>query len=325
VIGVLVSLVVAAALGWAARWAGPRIGAVDLPDRALKPHDVPVPYLGGLAVAGGIAAGLAAGGRTLGAASVGVLLGALALGLADDAIGLSPPIRLTVQVGMGLALAAGGLSATALPGPVLAWAGTVVLLVAALNGVNMVDGMDGLAGGAAVLSGVGIALVAWTDGRSGVVPLVVGAAVLGFLLHNAPPARLFLGDNGAYLIGAALTSTALAAGRTVPALAGAVSCLGLFLLDLVLAVLRRSMGRMPLLLPGDRGHFYDQLRARGLSVPECLGVSYAVHAGLAAAGVGAASLTTPGALALTGSVWILALAGLARFGFVTYRAGPSPG
>lgn len=320
-----VSLVVAAALGWAARWAWPWIGAVDRPDRALKSHAVPVSYLGGIAVAGGIAAGLAAGSRTLGGATIGVLVGALALGLADDAIGLSPPVRLVVQAGLGVALAAGGLSATALPGAVLAWAGAVVLLAAALNGVNMVDGMDGLAGGAAVLSGVGIALVAWTADRSEVVPLVMAAAALGFLVHNLPPARLFLGDNGAYLIGAALTSTALAAGRTVPALAGAVSCLGLFLLDLVLAVLRRSIGRMPLLFPGDRGHFYDQLRARGLSVPQCLGVCYMVHAALAAAGVAAASLPTPGALALTGSVWVLALAGLARFGFVTYRTGPSPG
>lgn len=318
--GALVSLVVAAALGYAARWAGPRLGALDRPDPdgTLKPHGRPVPYLGGIAVAGGTAAGLAVEGWILPGLVAAGLFGALAVGLVDDALELPALARLGGQVGLGIAVAAGGLLATALPGQPLAWIGTVLLFAAAVNAVNMVDGMDGLAGGLAALSGAGIALVAVVTGRQEAFALAVAAAALGFLVHNLPPARLFLGDNGAYFLGAALAVATLAAGRTIPALAGRASCLGLFLLDLVLTVLRRGLGRKAI-LPGDRGHFYDQLLARGFSVPACLGVCYVVHASLAAVGVGAAAMSPGGALALTGATWAVALAALFRFGFVSHR------
>jgi UDP-GlcNAc:undecaprenyl-phosphate/decaprenyl-phosphate GlcNAc-1-phosphate transferase len=188
-----------------------------------------------------------------------------------------------------------------------------------MNAVNMVDGMDGLAGALAVISGLGMAAVILVTDRQEAFALVVAGAALGFLIHNLPPARLFLGDNGAYFLGAALSIAVLAAGRTIPALAGRASCLGLFLLDLVLAIARRAIGRTPL-LPGDRGHFYDQLLARGFSVRRCLVICCAIHGVLAAAGVVAATLEPGPALAVTGVVWALALAGLVRFGFVTYRS-----
>src|SRR5439155_9867071 len=142
----------------------------------------------------------------------------------------------------------------------------------------------------------------------------------GFLLHNLPPARLFLGDNGSYLVGAALAVAVLQTGRSVPALAGAAGCLGLFLVDLVLALLRRAIGRVPLHV-GDRGHVYDQLRARGLSTWATLGWCWWAHAVLVAAGVVAARLSTAGALALQGVVWAAAIAGLFAFRFVGYRQG----
>lgn len=309
----------AVVLGFAARAFGLRLGAVDRPGDELKPHRAPVPYLGGLAVAAGLAAGLAARRWPLPALVTVAVFAPIALGLVDDARHVRVPVRLVVQVGLGAVLAWGGLAATALPGDVLAYGGAIVLYAAVLNAVNMVDGMDGLAGSLTVLSAGAIGLVARGEGRAGVLALALAGAALGFLLHNLPPARLFLGDNGAYLVGAALTVAVLQAGRSVPALAGAASCLGLFLLDLVLSLMRRASGRAPL-FRGDRGHLYDQLLRRGVPVPRCLAVCLGAHAVLCATGVVAARLPTAGALVLTAAVWAASLVGLVAGGFVRYRA-----
>jgi UDP-GlcNAc:undecaprenyl-phosphate GlcNAc-1-phosphate transferase len=277
-----------------------------------------VPYLGGAAVAAGLAAGLAVEGWGLPLGVSVALFGAWAVGLVDDAVGLAPPVRLGAQTGLAVAMVAGGLYASALPTRAFAYVGAVLFFVAAVNAVNMVDGMDGLAGGIGLLSALGLAAVAAVADHAGVVELIVAGAVLGFLVHNLPPARLFLGDNGAYLLGAALVVGVLATGRTVPALAGAATCLGFFLLDFVLAVLRRATGRVAL-FAGDRGHLYDQLRMRGLPTWRILGVSYGIHAVLVGAGVLAASLPTGLALVVAFSVWGLAVALLIAGGFVSAR------
>lgn len=312
-----VALATAALLGVVVRFVGPRVGALDRPDAELKPHARAVPYLGGIAVAGGIAAGLGSRGWPVPAGVAVALFAPVALGLFDDAMRVPPPVRLLVQVGLGVVLVAAGVRA-ALPGDVLAIGGAIVLYAATLNAVNMVDGMDGLAGSLTVGSGVGIALIALTRDRPGVIAACAAAAAAGFLVHNLPPARLFLGDNGAYLVGAALAIAVLQTGRQVPELAGAAGCLGVFLLDLVLSMLRRVTGRVPL-HRGDRSHLYDQLRARGRSVWGTLGVCLAAHLLLVGAGIAAAQLSTPGALVVQGVVWTGAIAALFAFGFVSYR------
>jgi UDP-GlcNAc:undecaprenyl-phosphate/decaprenyl-phosphate GlcNAc-1-phosphate transferase len=318
VIELAVALPTAAVAGFAARWVGPRIGALDRPDAGLKAHARAVPFLGGVAVAAGVAAGLGSRGWPIPAGVAVAVFAPLALGLADDSLGLPAPARLAAQVALGVVMVWGGLAATALPGRVLADGGAVVLYVAALNAVNMADGMDGLAGGLAAISGAGVAVVAAGQGRAGILAVATAAAAVGFLLHNLPPARLFLGDNGSYLLGGALAVAVLQTGRTVAALAGAAGCLGLFLLDLVLALLRRAAGRVPLHV-GDRGHVYDQLLARGRSMWATLAWCWGAHAVLVGSGVAAARLSTAGALVLQGVVWAGAIAGLFAFGFVGYR------
>jgi UDP-GlcNAc:undecaprenyl-phosphate GlcNAc-1-phosphate transferase len=201
---------------------------------------------------------------------------------------------------------------------VLADGGAVVLYAAAMNGVNMLDGLDALAGSLAIASGAGIAIVAATHDQQGILALALAGAAAGFLVHNLPPARLFLGDNGAYMVGAALAVAVLQTGRTVPGLAGGAGCLGVFLLDLVLSLMRRVSGRVPL-HQGDRGHLYDQLRARGRSVGATIGICLVAHAALIGAGVVAAQLSTTGALVLEAAVWAAAIGGLFAFGFVAYR------
>src|SRR5262249_3057413 len=152
------------------------------------------------------------------------------------------------------------------------------------------------------------------------VSLLVAASCLGFLAHNLPPARLFLGDNGSYLLGAALAIAVLAEGRTVPRLLGASTCLGVFLLDLSLAILRPAAGRGSL-TGGDRSHLYDQLQERGLSSGATLGAMWLAHVAFIAAGVQTARLTTGAAIITTGALWAIALGWLVWSGFVTRPTG----
>jgi UDP-GlcNAc:undecaprenyl-phosphate GlcNAc-1-phosphate transferase len=227
-------------------------------------------------------------------------------------------VRLAVQLGLGIVLAAGGLAADALPGTVLAWGAAALLFAAALNAVNMLDGMDGLAGGSAALSALGLALVAARAGHDGpmTIALVTAAAAAGFLVHNLPPARLFLGDNGAYALAATLGVVVLAESRTAAGLVGAATCLGIFLVDLLVAILRRAIGGVPL-TAGDRGHVYDQLRARGLSHGWTLAVCWIVHVAFIAVGVRVADSSTVVAVTTVAAAWTVALVWVLWSGLVT--------
>jgi UDP-GlcNAc:undecaprenyl-phosphate GlcNAc-1-phosphate transferase len=149
-----------------------------------------------------------------------------------------------------------------------------------------------------------------------VLALVTAGATVGFLAHNLPPARLFLGDNGAYLLAAALAVIVLGEGRTIAALLGAATCFGLFGLDLLLAILRRAI-RGGRLTAGDRAHLYDQLQERGISHWRTLVVCWAVHLAIVLAGVQAARLATAPAVATVAGVWILAVVWLLWSGLVT--------
>jgi UDP-GlcNAc:undecaprenyl-phosphate GlcNAc-1-phosphate transferase len=316
---VVVALAVAVVLGFVMRALGPRIGALDHPDAELKPHERAVSYLGGLAVAGGLVAGIGTRGWPLAVGTTVALFGPVALGLADDALVVPPAVRLAVQVALGTALVWSGWG-TGDPGVLLA-VPYLIFYVAALNAVNMVDGMDGLAGSLSVVSAGGIAAVALTERHHhhpAMLAVALAAAAGGFLVHNLPRARLFLGDNGAYLLGAGLAIAAFQTGHSVPTLAAATGCLGVFLLDLLLAILRRVTGRVPM-HRGDRSHLYDQLRARGRSVWGTLGLCVAAQVVFVAAGLVAARLSNTGAIIVESVVWAVAIVVLFAFGFVTSR------
>jgi UDP-GlcNAc:undecaprenyl-phosphate GlcNAc-1-phosphate transferase len=205
-----------------------RIGAVPQV-RERDVHLVPVPRMGGLAMLGGLLAGMWVAShlplinRALGDTQQtrGLLLGATVIclvGVADDVWDLDAVTKLA-----GQALAAGvavtqGMQMLWLPlpdGPLVLGTGdgalvTVVLILVTVNAMNFVDGLDGLAAGIA-----GIAAVAffsysyWLFASEGlsvmVTPVLVTAVLtgmcLGFLPHNSHPARIFMGDSGSMLLG----------------------------------------------------------------------------------------------------------------------------
>jgi UDP-GlcNAc:undecaprenyl-phosphate/decaprenyl-phosphate GlcNAc-1-phosphate transferase len=273
-------------------------------DDPLKIHGGETPVLGGLGIAAGALAGLGLAMRLLpdrGALSwalpwtiLGAGLLACGLGLRDDLAGLRPRTRLLVEIALGLGV--GGLLLTLGPAsglpPVLSTfliiALAVFYTVGGINAVNMQDGLDGLAGTLALLSCLGFVAA----GRElGLLPLAVlaltlGAAIAGFLLHNAPPASIFMGDNGSYLLGLLLAAQALLvllARPTLPGLAASVLLIGLPVLDAALAILRRlHRGVSP--LSGDRDHLYDRL-ARRFPTPRVIALCGLLQAALVLAAV----------------------------------------
>jgi UDP-GlcNAc:undecaprenyl-phosphate GlcNAc-1-phosphate transferase len=275
------------------------LGIVDEPG-PLKVHDRPVPYLGGVAV---LAALL---GPVLGARPsflVPIAL-ACALGLADDRTDLPPWFRLAAEVGIGVGAA--WVSAPHDAGHVAL--GVVVVLVL-INAVNLLDGLDGLAAGVAIMSATGFYVV--LSGSPATLALVLAGALAGFFVWNSPPARVYLGDAGSYLLGTALAMLFLAtAQRDAAVVSGAFLFVGVPVADTVVAVVRRLRARRPL-LRGDRGHVYDQLVDRGWSAPVAVAACVGAQAVLTGAGLGVASLSGGTAVVVTvatvGSVGMAAI------------------
>ncbi len=273
-----VAVVSSAALTPVSMAVAARLGVVDRPG-ALKPQASAVPYLGGLALFPALVLGAAFAHPVV----IAPLGAALALGTLDDAIDLSPLVRLGGQIAIGAGVAA--CVSTRLPGvigPVAVGAVTVVLM----NGVNFIDGLDGLASGVGLAAAVAFALVLHGGERD--VALALAGALVGFLIYNRPPARIYLGDGGAYLVGtAAAVLLAWTWSRGVHASTSVASLLIVAVpsAEVAFAVVRRSRARHAI-SSGDRRHPYDLLVARGWSKTTSALVYVGAQAVLAATAVG---------------------------------------
>jgi UDP-N-acetylmuramyl pentapeptide phosphotransferase/UDP-N-acetylglucosamine-1-phosphate transferase len=255
----LIAFAVAVVLTPIAAHVGAAMGLVDDPTGdPLKIHRSPVPVLGGVAVV--VATLVGSTGRSdFPSAAVVIAVGiALAAGLADDVHPLTPGVQALLQAAAGVVLAAGlGIGGAGLVGV----AAVLLLVLACANSVNFVDGQDGLAGGLAATASVGLAVVA--DSALGA---AAAGALVAFLFWNRPPARIFLGNGGAYACGTVLAVLTLQAierhgwGGVI----AAGLCLAVFAFELFFTVARRLVSGS--LTSGDRLHSYDLLardRPRG--------------------------------------------------------------
>jgi UDP-GlcNAc:undecaprenyl-phosphate GlcNAc-1-phosphate transferase len=287
-----------------------RLGVVDHPG-PLKVHDRPVPYLGGIAVFIAVAAGAFAE-----RPSVLLPLGlALVLGAADDIVDLPARWRLVGEVGVGVA------AAVVVPtrGP-LGSVATVALVILLLNAVNLLDGLDGLASGVAAISALGFAFAFSFDGEWSALALALTGALLGFLVWNRPPARIYLGDAGSYLVGTALAlllASAWAPGESAALGAGSLLFVAVPVADTTIAIVRRARAGRPLLV-GDRGHVYDQLVDRGWRPLRVTVACVVAQAVLVAIGIGIVHMPVGIAIATTAAIVVVV-------GTVSLRVFTPPG
>lgn len=263
------------------REAALKFGIVDRPDGSLKNHTEPVPYLGGLAV---FLAFLVTLGVTyafshtvLGILLAGTLM--LLVGLIDDLGVLSPWAKLAGQcVAVAVLLKAGiYVKLTFIPTP-LAYVISVFWLLAVTNAFNIIDIMDGLAAGVAVIAALFLAGVALLNDEPTVAVMssALAGSLLGFLRFNFTPARIFLGDSGSLFVGLVLAALAMNGSYTKSnwvAMLTPVAVLGVPLFDLAfVSVLRIERGLSP--FRGSPDHFALRLRRSGFSVKQIVGVAY---------------------------------------------------
>lgn len=307
----LIALLLGLPATFAARRMGLALGFVDRPGDPLRIHPEAVPLLGGLAVVAASLGATAALAGFLPAWLVLGILGLLALGVVDDWRPVSPLLRLAVQAGGGVAVAAGfGWSTLGLQGVIL----VPLLTLACANAVNMLDGQDGLAGGLGAVAALGLAGLLLLADAEGIarLGLALAGALTAFLLWNRPPASIFLGDGGAYAIGGLLG--ALAAGMWLQegwrGLLAAGFCLGVMAFELIFTVAKRLGSRRPL-TAGDRSHSYDLLSQAVGGRTRSTAVFLGVGAALAALGIGLSRLgLIPVAFAGASALVLAAMVGL---------------
>jgi UDP-GlcNAc:undecaprenyl-phosphate/decaprenyl-phosphate GlcNAc-1-phosphate transferase len=262
-------------------------------------HASAVPRLGGVAIFAGLLAAFLAsaisttqvGGST---PAMPPLAPALALacailflvGLLDDIRGVPPIQKLLAQTGAALIVCYAGFDIDVISLPpryelhfgALSILVTVLWLVGVSNAYNLIDGLDGLAGGVGLIA----LLTASASGAilgSHTTPLyaiALAGALLAFLRYNVPPAKVFLGDSGSLVVGfllAVLSVKGATRGDGVVYALVPIFALSYLLLDTGIAILRRWLRGVPLSRADDR-HIHHQMRALGLSPRRAIGVIY---------------------------------------------------
>jgi len=214
---------------------------------------------------------------------------AFLLGFVDDIRPLGARVKLLAQVIIALLAHHAGLEITRINLPLLhvtvelglfSIFVTVFWIVALMNLINLIDGLDGLAGGIGLMLMALLAYLAYESGVAFSLALSLGmcGAILGFLFHNYPPAKAYMGDSGAYLIGYVIAAISLLnseKGTVLAAMIAPVLALALPICDVAYAIIRRALKGLPVFRP-DRGHIHHRIMATGLSHQRTVLILYAV-------------------------------------------------
>jgi UDP-GlcNAc:undecaprenyl-phosphate GlcNAc-1-phosphate transferase len=266
------------------------IGVVDPPSKR-RVHERPVPRLGGIAIVLAFFAPLVAlfGLETEVARQffseplriVGLVAGTVlvcGVGIFDDVRGVRAWTKLSVHFAAAAVAYLCGFRIEAVNIPlvghldmgIFALPITALWIAGIINAINLIDGLDGLAGGVAFFACVTNFVVGAINGD----PLVMllsaslGGAVLGFLLFNFNPASIFMGDSGSMFLGYVLATTSILGSSvkssTTVAILVPLIALGLPLIDTLFAMARRFLEHRPIFSP-DRGHIHHRLLAMGIT------------------------------------------------------------
>lgn len=292
----LITFAVSFTLTHVARRIAPKIGFIDAPDGARKQHVKPTPVLGGAAIYFSLLAIFVLGlvFKIPWLENADYAPGLIAscslfffLGLIDDKRPLSARHKFIGQIiaSLPFAIYAGSIDKVGMFGfdVTLGQWGillTILWLVTCSNIINLIDGLDGLASSVSIVVLLTIGAIAWSHGNSEVAwfGFVVCAAICGFLIHNLPPARIFLGDSGALMLGFLVGAFAIESAvkrAAVFTMIGTLVMVSVPFFDTVVAMVRRKL-RGQGIGEADRGHIHHRLQDLGLSRKQTLGVMVAL-------------------------------------------------
>ncbi|UCG56407.1 MAG: undecaprenyl/decaprenyl-phosphate alpha-N-acetylglucosaminyl 1-phosphate transferase [Phycisphaerales bacterium] len=311
----VVAFASALAATWLCKRIALQFGIVDRPDSLVKTHREPIAYLGGIGMLVGLTVGILAGifclrDEVFFGGALKWLLGVLAggsiacfVGLADDILDMRPSQKILGQILAAVILVLVGITPNlhrvaeplGLPMPhrldVLFGIAIVMFFVlGATNSLNLLDGLDGLCGGVTAIITVAmlvlsVHLATWGysarysevgDSVRIVVCLGLVGGVCGFLPFNRYPAKIFMGDAGSMLLGFVMAALMLMFAEGVPRWwLASIVVFGLPILDTAVALVRRLLNHRPLFV-SDRGHIYDQMIDRGISLRKTVAICYAL-------------------------------------------------
>ncbi len=280
-----------------------RIWAIrkNLLDRAEQfhtTHTIAVPRLGGVSLVVAFVAILLVivtmepSSKAMGPGDIWILfwscLGMFALGFWDDLKPLGAKKKLLIQILIAVLVYANGLRISSWVNPlthtqhllgILDAPLTIIWIVSVTNLINLVGGIDSLAGGLAFLMMLLLGILGCLAGNIFMLFLCLGmaGAILGFLYYNFPPAKIFMGDGGAYFLGALIAEMALInsnKGEVAVALIAPFLALGLPIIDASYTIFRRGLVGLPI-FRADRKHLHHKLFGMGLSKQRVVLLLYA--------------------------------------------------
>jgi UDP-GlcNAc:undecaprenyl-phosphate/decaprenyl-phosphate GlcNAc-1-phosphate transferase len=256
------------------------------------------------------------------------------LGLIDDFRNLRAVLKLVIQIIAAVVVTIGPFRIEELTVPFIwynlelglfAYPVTILWIVAVSNALNFIDGVDGLAGGTAAIATLFFAVIGMLTGQILIALLAAGlfGSILGFLVYNRPPARIFMGDSGSYVLGFALslfplmlTSGSQANLNLLPA----ITILGVPVVDMTTSVFRRlRRGKHP--FSADREHLHHKLMDVGFGTWRILVVAYSASIVLGLVGVSWYLLPANAGAAATLTSWVVVIFLMARLSRARHRKG----
>lgn len=255
------------------------VGAVDVPD-ARKVHTKPMPRLGGLSIFCGFLLGyMLFGDRS--PEMISILIGGFIViitGIIDDIKPLPASIKFSAQFCAALVVTLyGGILlrdinafGIYLPFGIFSYPLTIFFILGAINCINLIDGLDGLAAGISAIFFLTIGIIATIQNLMGgldvCLAFIMLGSVLGFLVHNFYPAKIFMGDSGSMFLGFIISIISLLGFKNVTVTSLIIPCLLLAIpiMDTLFAIFRRMLKGESISNP-DKQHLHHQLLKLNLS------------------------------------------------------------
>ncbi len=290
-----------------------KVGAVDTPKDERRINKTTMPRLGGLAIIAGFIVSIVYLVIILSIEKkinlyddnmyikiIGFLIGGLIIGIVcfiDDLKDLPPLVKLVAQIASAVIVVSMGLRIENVNIPFFSYVGlpnvfsiilTIGWIIGVTNSINLIDGLDGLSSGIALISCVSMLIIFALNGSPLIAILLITAlagALSGFLPFNFNPAKTFMGDAGSNFLGYSLSVISIfgvAKTYTLIVIVAPLIILGLPVLDTLVAIFRRIIKGKSLkaIMQADKGHLHHKLLKKGFSQREAVLIMYAITAAL---------------------------------------------
>ena len=289
-----------------------KIGALDIPKDDRRMHQNTMPKLGGIAVISGFIISITYllfvvtiegsidifGPEAYFKKLIGVFLGIIVLtitGVLDDTRTLKPYQKLLGQVLAAVIVVASGLQIDAINISSIAQIGlskgisviiSIIWIVGITNAINLMDGLDGLSSGISLISSISLLIIFALNNSPMIAILVISSligALVGFLPFNFAPAKTFIGDTGSNFLGfilAVVSILGVAKTYTIAVIVLPILVLGLPILDVVWAIIRRIIKGKSIkaIFKADNEHVHHKLVKRGFSQKQAVLILYGASA-----------------------------------------------